>query len=215
MCYYSVQMRKSKKINHGKRLVIGCGLLVVVVVAISGGLYYHHYEYQALSFKFSNDTGATISRHNIQEMTPAERQGFYHPVNEDVLHSCTGNPQDQCIATPSIDVWPGGSEGASNPYLNQSSGSDNEIMGRISNDTTDTLQLKTTSGRIISVAYPLNAISNFNENYASGYNLTITDGDEIYVSYMGSMKSGDTIETSQIISSSLILKNESATYPKY
>jgi hypothetical protein len=124
---------------------------------------------------------------------------------------------DQCIATPSIDFWPAGSEGASNPYLESSTNTTGEIMGRIVNDSTDTLQLKTSSGRIISVVYPLNSVSNFNTNYGPNYGLDVDLGDEIYVSYSGSMTQNNTINTNQIISSSLIIKGnvKAGTSTKY
>jgi len=67
-----------------------------------------------------------------------------------------GNPIDQCISTPSADFWPIGSEGATNPYLKYpTTSSPNEEMGRIINDASDTIQLKTSSGRIIAVDYRL------------------------------------------------------------
>lgn len=196
----------SKKLPHKKLLKLQYGLLVVLVVGLIASIFYcHYYEYQAITFKFADGSNATMSRHNFNEMTASQKQAFLNPVNENVLHACVGNLTDQRIVTPSIDFWPGGSERASNPYLVSSVTSLNEIMGRITNDIGNDLELRTTSGHTITVTYPLNALSNYNDNYAPHEGVNIDTGDMIYVSYDGKIQNY-TIATDQIISSSLILK---------
>jgi hypothetical protein len=85
-------------------------------------------------------------------------------------------------------------------------------MGRIINDASDTIQLKTSSGRIIAVDYPLNPVTNFNTNYAAGYDFNIGIGDEIFVNYIGSM-TNNTIRTNQIMTSTIVLKGNAKTGP--
>jgi hypothetical protein len=205
-------MKPPKKKLLPRRLYI-VGVLIVIVAVVAGGLFYHHYEYQNLTFHFSDGSGATMSRHNFNEMTAAEKQAFLHPVNENALHPCVGNPIDQCISTPSADFWPIGSEGATNPYLKYpTTSSPNEEMGRIINDASDTIQLKTSSGRIIAVDYPLDPVANFNTNYAAGYDFKIGIGDEIFVNYIGSM-TNNTIRTNQIMTSTIVLKGNAKTGP--
>ncbi len=207
-------MKQSTKKRRSTKFWFGGAACTLGIAVLAGALYYHHYEYQALSFNFSDGSSETLSRHRFNKMTSAEKQAFLHPVNENVLHACTGNAVDQCIATPSIDFWPVGSEGASNPALRLYTAAPiSEIMGRIVIDITNNLQLKTSSGRIVTVAYPLNTIDNFNTNYASGYGVQATKGDEIYLSYTGPMATNNTINTDQIIRSTLIIKNNGKLGP--
>lgn len=186
------------------------GVASLAAFACLGVAYYHDYEYQPLTYHFADGSSVSVSRHNLKQMTPSQRQVFLHPVNETVLHTCIGNPQDQCILLQSIPLWPGGSEGAGNPALKPFTGEPNEIMGRIVDDSTPTLQLKASSGRIVSVIYPTNVVGDFNAKRAASYGISITVGDEVYVSYGGPMRD-NVIRTDQVIQSLILMKGNGKT----
>lgn len=117
--------------------------------------------------------------------------------------------------TTTIDLWPSGESAtrqvAQKPSQNESQPS--EIMGRLVSDTGTALQLKTTSGRIVSVSYPLDVVNDFNTNRSKGYGFTINNGDAIYVSYFGAMHSGNTITAAQIVQSLLLMSGNPKTGP--
>lgn len=178
-------MKKSRKLPYV------LSLFVLVAIIFAGTYFYYRNEYQALTFNYPNGGSVTISRHNFNKMTAAQKQALQNPVDENSLHDCKGNASDKCIATPSIDFWPGGSESASNPDLKLSDSEPNEIMGRIIDSSTNVLKLKTSSGSVISVTYPVNPVNVFNSERSSNYGFKINDGDEIYVSYSGLMENNN------------------------
>lgn len=128
------------------------------------------------------------------------------------LYPCGNNTIDQCKGAPSIDFWPGGSEDASNPDFAADSGDTNkEIMGRITQTDGNNLILKTSSGRLFTIAYPLDTVANFNAIRASNYNLTVETGDMIIVTYAEqASQQSTTIPTTKIRRSSLLLSDEAA-----
>lgn len=134
-------------------------------------------------------------------------------INSNALRACDGNASDECKTAPSIDFYPGGSEGATNPKFNSSAGDFKEIMGRITTFDSFSIILSTTSGRLFTIQFPLNSIAEFNTNRSPNYQgLQVTAGDMVYVSYVEPPHlSGTTVSAEQLFKSSLILKD---TNPK-
>jgi signal peptidase I len=206
-------MKWSKK-AHRSMKVWFIGIIAIIVLAIiGGGFWYHNYEYQTVVYHLSDGSSVASNRHDFNSLSSAAKQVFLDPVNENALHPCGGNTIDQCIATPSIDFWPVGSEGASSSYVKMPTTNPDEIMGRIVTHVGDNLEIKTTSGRTFTIVYPIDALANFNNNYAAGYGITVSTGNEVYVNYYGSKSSSTTIATNQIMSSSLILKGNGKASP--
>jgi hypothetical protein len=125
------------------------------------------------------------------------------------LNPCMGNEQDECVGAPSIDFWPAGSEGASNPvYDNNSPAITKEIGGIITTSNQSVITLRTTSGRTFTVTYPEDEISWWNQTISPNHqNYQIGIGDTLDIIYNQSIDPAATdIQPSQIMRSSLAIK---------
>jgi hypothetical protein len=111
-----------------------------------------------------------------------EMQGYLTEIPE-----CMGNPGERCPHTPSIDVYPTGSEGAQNPHLQQRPDSDfREISGTITTLRDDTLTLKTRKGTLYTVTVGDAGFKVYNRDYASAHtdlDATLKIGSNVYVHY--------------------------------
>lgn len=151
----------------------------------------------------SNENGAPDEQVSTQQQSVAETD------ESGVPQPCGGNSSDDCIGSPSIDFYPSPAESASNPEL-KATGTHKEIMGRIVELPSDkNIVIKTSSGRTISVNFPIDAVDNFNQNISSNYQgLQVGVGDMLRIDYYENTPPNiETINASQIQLSSLILKN--------
>lgn len=120
---------------------------------------------------------------------------------------CFGNPPDVCIGVPSIDLYPAGSEGATNPELVKPKDSQwRDIGGTVSSIDGKSLRFITSSGRNFTIIFPVEIESWWNQNIGPGHKYTFGVGDTITVSYIESMRQrSTTINANQIGSSSITL----------
>jgi hypothetical protein len=193
------KLKKTRSLNS--KWVFLVGALLLVLCGLGWYLFIRPSSNPSSSNLQTTPDKNTPSNHEVGRLfPPVESSGTVDP---NTLHACVGNLTDECIATPSIDFWPTGSEASSNPdYANI--GEPKEIMGRIVSNNGNALQIKTASGRVFNIEYPINALENFNKNRAPYYKLQVETGDMIYVEYR-STGSNPTIRTSEIFKTSLIL----------
>ncbi len=147
----------------------------------------------------SDSSSTTKSSDGVAANVPANQ---IPQDNDNSPQPCLGNTHDECKVAPSVDFYPTGSEGASNPDYT-ASGDQKEIMGRIQSISTKSIVIKSSSGRIFTVNFPINAASNF-DSVRDDY--TVEVGDMLYVAYNESPGSSSlTIEPSQLQRSVLLL----------
>lgn len=169
--------KKSSKAESNKKLYIVSLLLVVTL---------------SLAIIYGRSIGDTNKTDDISVT-----------IDGNTLHPCTGNPADQCKGAPSIDFYPTGSEGASNPEYN-GNGAQREIMGRITKASDKTITIKTTSGRLFAVTFPIDPINNFNVVRTDTY---AAIGDMLHIDYSEQADLHSTnIRPQQIFKSSLLIK---------
>lgn len=120
---------------------------------------------------------------------------------------CIGNAPDVCISVPSIDLYPAGSEGSTNPELVKlEDGRWRTIGGTVSSINGKRLELATSSGRIFTVNFPVEIESWWNQNIGPSHKYTFGVGDTITVSYVEPRNQhSTTINADQIGSSSITL----------
>lgn len=126
---------------------------------------------------------------------------------------CHGNEADDCIFAPSVDFWPAGSEGATNPVLVRSESAEGkEIGGVITASNQNVITIRTTSGKTFTITYPEDEISWWNQNISSNYdNYQVGIGDTLAITYLeAKAESSNNIQTSQIIRSNFAIKQVSS-----
>lgn len=133
-------------------------------------------------------------------------------IDGNALHPCTGNPQDECKGSPSIDFYPGGSEAATNPEF-ENQGEMKEIMGRITGIDGKTVSVKSSSGRTFVVQFPIDAVAEFNTSRSPNYqNIKVVVGDMLHIDYSKVSGADEmTIMAKELSRSSLLLTD---TNPK-
>jgi hypothetical protein len=158
---------------------------------------------------------AVVWRQDYQRLHSAwpHSVGAERDLNQ--LQSCVANPQDQCIGAPAVDFYPRGSEAATNPDWAGYVGNLKEIMGRITKINDTSVILQTTSGRLFTVNFPIDAVTSFNQAHAdSTQPLQVAMGDALFVRYSEASNFHDTTITSQqLFDSALLLKGAVKTGP--
>jgi hypothetical protein len=80
------------------------------------------------------------------------------------IPQCVGNDSELCPSTPGIDVYPRGSEGATNPYYQSSTDSVmHEISGTVTKLSGDTLTLKSRKGTMYTVTVGDDGFTAYNQ----------------------------------------------------
>jgi len=93
-----------------------------------------------------------------------EKQSYITEIPE-----CEGNTDELCPQTPSIDVYPRtGGEGATNPYHHDYAVY-REISGEVTTLTSDTLTLKSRSGKLYSVTVGDDGFEAYNRDFTAPY----------------------------------------------
>lgn len=91
------------------------------------------------------------------------------------LPVCAGNPNDECPALSSIDLY---ERTTGEPGTDWA-----EISGKIVTYNDQSITITTTSGRQVVVYTPWNLISSYNADRSAGYGYTINAGDTLSVAY--------------------------------
>ncbi len=141
----------------------------------------------------------------IQGNSYATNSGIKNSLNQ---VSCSGNSRDVCISAPTVDLYPAGSEGASNTFLREQKDEVGKSIGGIITDIHgQNIQLRTSSGRAFTVIFPVPIQSWWNQNIGPNYgNYQIGLGDTVRVDYVESASQGSmTIGSDQIVSSVLAI----------
>jgi hypothetical protein len=118
---------------------------------------------------------------------------------------CTGNPQDSCLQDgSSIDVFPRGSESATNRQLRTDAGVQSYgIDGRVVSHSGSTFMIKGSSGALYTVSTQSDVLSNFHSN-----GLSVEIGDMLHISYSQQPNDAHThIQTKNIQNIVLIIEN--------
>jgi hypothetical protein len=145
---------------------------------------------------------------------------WYHPnmINSvSRVQTCEGNPQDRCIDTGKIDLFPAGAgEGdfrnAAFTPLQYPSTKNSPVMKEISGKLTEInnkyVKIKSSSGRVFTVRFESNPVEYFNKNVSQHHNnIKIELGDTIVVRYSESSdKHATTIENKQIMNASFAIE---------
>jgi len=123
--------------------------------------------------------------------------------------SCQGNRGEICIGVPSVDLWPTGSEDASNPELSTNSNdSMKNIEGRIQSIDGKQIVIKSSSGRLFTINFPIDAVAHFNTTRSRHYNnIKVAKNDMLFVTYFepSSKKSLD-IPVTKLQGADLLIK---------
>lgn len=139
-----------------------------------------------------------------------------HSVTQ--IQTCTGNPQDRCSFTGSIDLFPiGGGEGnVRNPaFVDKPTHVEKEIAGSLSEISDKAVKIKTSSGRTFTINFGSNPVEEFNRERSKYYeNKTIKKGDTIIVRYFEPEDQNSTvIAGNQIFNAVLMLEIINKTDP--
>lgn len=120
---------------------------------------------------------------------------------------CLGNTEDSCVFAPSVDLYPNGIDGpGSNPELRtQSDDMEKEIGGIISAHSGKSITIKTTSGILFDITFPIDAISAWNnQNKDANYIISVGDTVALYYAEPANLHS-HAISSSQIKESVLAI----------
>lgn len=206
--------RAQKDLRQKRKSFLLSALVLVLLAVITIGLVSLHRQH---TISKPTATVATGAKQAVTTSTPDDMAHLSYgppplPDETSSSHPCAGNSGMTCISAPSIDFYPGGSEGASNPAYKGSLGDGKEIMGRISAHNGTSLVLTAANGNAFSVEFPVDPIETFNTQRSQYYQgVTVGKGDVVYVWYTEAPgQSSTTIQASQLYSSSLILKETDA-----
>jgi hypothetical protein len=125
------------------------------------------------------------------------------------IHTCMGNSQDTCTFTGGVDLFPAGSEGATNPAARALPNSEaKEIAGAITAIRPHSVDIKTSSGRSFTINYPSDPVSYFNQHLSANYNnAKVEIGDSIMTWYSETKgQHNTTINAEQIHRTQLIIE---------
>jgi len=104
------------------------------------------------------------------------------------IQYCTGNPNDTCSFTGSIDFFPsgGGEANTINPAVTSDRSLQNkEIAGVITEIASTYTVIKSSSGRLFTVNFGSNPAAEFNRDRSQGYNgQQVKVGDTLLVRYL-------------------------------
>ncbi len=190
-----------------KRAAVLVAISVLIMIAFLIISQINGREPEYITITNPDGSGATIRRDYYDALSPAEKSTA-GGISGNTLHPCTGNAEDECKGAPSIDFFPGGSEDAHNPEF-QDTGKYKEIMGRITAIRGKEVDIKTSSGRIFTVAFPIDAVTDFNQSRSPNYqDLKVSLGDALHVDYVKALgANGPTISAQELNRSSLLLKD--------
>lgn len=135
--------------------------------------------------------GSPISRkttHVVKVDLPFE---YYGPSKQNQIaqrEACSGNPQDSCVQTASVDLYEAPNTVILKPDPLDKNKFTNEmrsVQGVLTEYNGSTLKIKSSSGRLFTLETPSDIVANFNDNRSSNYNNTKVEvGDLIIVSYI-------------------------------
>lgn len=159
------------------------------------------------SSDYSQFSAISDGEKQLQMMNPiASKTAETTQMND---KTCYGNAADTCDVLPAADFYPSGSEDALNPAFNSGVNDDRrEIAGDITQVSGNTVTLKTTSGRVFRVKFPIDAVTWFNENRLANYPGLPAVGVGSTLAVMYGQPTGHastTLEPNQLISSQLKL----------
>lgn len=119
---------------------------------------------------------ASSTRSTLAVIKLSHRFDVYRAISYlSELPVCPGNPADECPDTSSVDLFQGGGIGEDAAYA--------ELSGKVMAYDDQSITLRTTSGRQVTVYTPWNLIGRFNTQRSSDYGFTIGEGDTLTVGY--------------------------------
>lgn len=135
-------------------------------------------------------------------------------INGNGPQICLNNQPERCILSPSVDLYPSPAESMHNPdYKPNDNVAMKEIGGVLVGSSGNTITIKSTTGKLYNVTFPVDVISWWSEvrsQYYDGYKLS--NGDIIMVMYLEPLTEHSTdIKPSQIFSSRFAIDPQTKT----
>jgi hypothetical protein len=200
--------KKASKKSSANPLLLPLVLLLIVM-----GLNYGVYR--------------TLFSRNYEEMRiMAPGEGIFEPgigvipseVNGSGPQDCMNNKPERCVLAPTVDLYPSPGESMENPeYKTDENSTMKEIGGVMQRFSGKTVTIKTTSGKLYSITFPIDVITWWNQERSPDYDgYQLSNGEIITVMYLEPLNEHSTeIKPSQIFGSRFAIdpKPKSDTSP--
>lgn len=200
--------KTAKKKTRANPLLLPLALLLIVL-----GLNYGVYR--------------TLFGRNYEEMRiMAPGEGIFEPgigvvpseVNGSGPQDCMNNKPERCVLAPSVDLYPSPGESMENPdYKTDEKSTMKEIGGVLQSHSGKSITIKSTSGKLYNITFPIDVITWWNKERSPNYDgYQLSSGEIITVMYLEPLNEHSTdIKSSQIFGSRFAIepKPKSDTSP--